>query len=388
MTEDKKPTLALLCGYLLFRGYVEVFHGLANTFDITVFVWPDTDLPTTDINLRTEKVWPVDIVFPKNKLGRVLRRQVGNRIGYGYVPGFEKRLANFDILYTQEAYSQWTLQSIKTKRLYNNKVVVQVIENLPFRREREPRCLQAKRAAYSEGDMFLAQTLQAKDVCVMEGADEDKVRIAPLAVNTELFKPSPKDDQFLRSIQCSSDDQIVLYVGRLLCVKGIFDFVESARHFLRQQVKPTKFVVVGDGPDKDMMLKYIDAYAIGDSFRFLPRQDYKFMPTVFNSADVVVVPSSISDVWQEQFGMVLAESMACGKPIVTTLTGAIPEVVGDNAILVPCNSPVEIAQRITELLSSPDRRIALGTQAREWVVGRYSIDVVANAMGQALLSVL
>ena len=58
------------------------------------------------------------------------------------------------------------------------------------------------------------------------------------------------------------------------------------------------------------------------------------MPAIYARAACVVLASLVTARWEEQFGMVLAEAMAAGIPIVTTTSGAIPEVVGDVATLV------------------------------------------------------
>lgn len=61
--------------------------------------------------------------------------------------------------------------------------------------------------------------------------------------------------------------------------------------------------------------------------------------------------------------MVFAESMACGKAVVTTLSGAIPEVVGEAAVLAPPGDPYALARALDELLRDEARRTALGQAA-------------------------
>ena len=47
-----------------------------------------------------------------------------------------------------------------------------------------------------------------------------------------------------------------------------------------------------------------------------------------SAADIFVLPSIPTHLWQEQFGIVLIESMACGVPVVAARSGSIPEVIG------------------------------------------------------------
>lgn len=76
----------------------------------------------------------------------------------------------------------------------------------------------------------------------------------------------------------------------------------------------------------------------------VPRQE---MPTFWWRVHVAAVPS----VWAEPFGLVALEAMACGRPVVASAVGALPEVVGDTGILVPPEDPLALADALVELLS-------------------------------------
>ena len=78
-----------------------------------------------------------------------------------------------------------------------------------------------------------------------------------------------------------------------------------------------------------------------------------------------VLPSVPTQSWEEQFGMVLAESMACGKAIISTRSGAIPEVVGDAGVVVAPADYHALAAAIMDLLLDDRRRDRLGVQAAE-----------------------
>lgn len=66
----------------------------------------------------------------------------------------------------------------------------------------------------------------------------------------------------------------------------------------------------------------------------------------------------------EGFGLAILEAMSCGAPVVTSPAGAVPEVVGDAAVLVDGTIPERIAEALDDLLAHPDRRLALSQQAR------------------------
>ena len=83
---------------------------------------------------------------------------------------------------------------------------------------------------------------------------------------------------------------------------------------------------------------------------------------VYCAADVVCQLSR----WQEAFGFVIAEAMACRKPVVGTSVGGIPEVVkdGTTGFLVPPRQPAAAAQRIFQLLGDASLRRRMGDAGR------------------------
>ena len=62
-----------------------------------------------------------------------------------------------------------------------------------------------------------------------------------------------------------------------------------------------------------------------------------------------ILPSIPVEWWQEQFGMVLVEAMASGLPVISTLSGSIPEVIGDAGILIQSGDPLSIYNAVRKI---------------------------------------
>jgi glycosyltransferase involved in cell wall biosynthesis len=93
----------------------------------------------------------------------------------------------------------------------------------------------------------------------------------------------------------------------------------------------------------------------------------------------MVLASLANKGWEEQFGMVLAEALAAGVPIVASSSGAIPEVVGDSARLFVPGDWLDIARGIAEVMPGPATRV-VRDPAR---VAAYSSDAASERIAQA-----
>jgi glycosyltransferase involved in cell wall biosynthesis len=195
---------------------------------------------------------------------------------------------------------------------------------------------------------------------------------------------------------------VIVSPGRLVWEKGHQD-VMRAIAVLRQGVVPLpegvqlRLLVVGSGPEEQRLRRYADELGIGGivEFRAVP---YEEMPHVYAEASCLVLASLpnaacslyLGDIprcfWEEQFGLVFAEAMAAGLPIVTTTSGAIPEVVGDSGEYFAPGDWMELARKLaTGPLSRPPGERVAHPQER---LQRYSTKAMAERLAAAYDSVL
>ncbi|MDQ2839843.1 MAG: glycosyltransferase family 4 protein [Acidobacteriota bacterium] len=159
---------------------------------------------------------------------------------------------------------------------------------------------------------------------------------------------------------------LVGLVGRLSEEKGVDVFLASAVEVL-SRLADTKFVVVGDGPDRAQLDALVDALGIRNSVHMLGRRDD--MPAVYASLDVMVSSSR-----REGLPMAILEGMASRLPVVATAVGGVPTIVlnGKTGLLVPAAEPALIAAGIVELLQNAADRERLGAGARRLVEDEFS----------------
>jgi glycosyltransferase involved in cell wall biosynthesis len=156
----------------------------------------------------------------------------------------------------------------------------------------------------------------------------------------------------------------LLFVGRIgdrKNQKGLDVLLESMPSILKE--KDVSLRIVGPGRIESYA-STAKKLALSEKIRFLGFMRHEDLFREYSAADMFVFPSR-----RESFGLVLAEAMALGLPIVSTLSGAIPEVVqdGENGILVPPDNPEELAKAVISLLDSPDKMDEMSRKGRERV---------------------
>ena len=339
----------------------------------TTFPFPAKFLPS-----------PVDwLDFPKkmNILNRLF-------IDANYLVGLEKELKGFDIAHTAETYYHYTQQAIRAKRKgYFKKVIVTVWENIPFNNEGIWGRKHFKKQVRIHADHFIAVSESAKQALVREGTDPKKISVVSPGIDTRIF--FPEKDHFKR-LGKKNKEITILFVGRLEIYKGVMDILEAAvllKKSKELREYTLKYIFVGKGSQKETMQDFIKKHRLGEHIVFMTA-DYTSIPEVYSMADIFVAPSKKDRYWQEQYGMMLLEAQAAGLPIVTTKSGAIPENVGDAAVLVREGRVGEMVKAIKAFILSPQLRVKYGKKARERAEKTHDIRIIAAKIDKIYTQVL
>lgn len=306
--------------------------------------------------------------------------------------GLEKNLAGFDIAHTAELFSYYTHQALMAKKRGKvKKVVATVSENIPFNQEWYPRQKFLKKYALANLDYILAISGLSKKAMIAEGFPEEKISVASHGLDLEKFKPGRRDGSLVRRLRLKKDDLVILSVGRLIWEKGFYDFLLAASQLVKDRKlaeKNLKFLIVGTGPEKGNLVKLRDGLGLKKRVVFGPSLTYDEMVKVYNLADIFFLGSIPTPTWQEQFGMVLIEAMACGLPVVSTESGGIPETVGKTGILIAPNRWLELAEALKKLVLDPKLRQNLSEKGRERVKQHFNRMIISQKIEKVYQKVL
>ncbi len=295
------------------------------------------------------------------------KRLSGNkipRLDY-YVFSLSSYLQGFDVVYTQDVTrSLYTAASLKESNGY--KIILRWWENIPYKRLFSRKDAFIAEKCLGKVDLFLPATRMAAEALAVEGIDREKIFHIYPGIDTDRFTPTEKTEAFRAAFGIPDKKTAVLFTGRLVPHKGIFTILNAAKHLETLSLLDRfVFVIVGSGGQRQLMEKMAEEMGLLASFLFLGQVPYERIQDVYRACDIFTLPSIMKENIQEQFGLVLAEAMACGKPTVGTTVGAIPEVIADCGALVPPGDFKALAAALNKLAEDPKLRKELGRKGRE-----------------------
>lgn len=161
--------------------------------------------------------------------------------------------------------------------------------------------------------------------------------------------PNSYNEMSFRELPDVPRDRDVVYLGRLKAFKGP-DLVVGALTRLAASGKRLTATIIGMGPQADALKAQAAAAGIAGQIEFTGPLQGEALVTVLNRHRIMVVPSR----WEEPFGLVALEGMACGCVVVVANSGGLPEVVGPCGPVVPRNDPRALATELDRLVNEPD----------------------------------
>lgn len=192
-------------------------------------------------------------------------------------------------------------------------------------------------------------------------AAED-IEILPLGVDTRIFRPRGERVPG-RIVAVASADAPIKGVATLL--RAVAKLATERDVHVVVVSKPTK-----DGPTE----KLVRELSLGDRVRFVSGISDEELGELLAGAEIAVVPSLY-----EGFSLPAVEHMASGTPLIASRTGALPEVVGDAAVLVAPGDVEELAATLRRLHDSPQERARVGDACYQRVQERFTWHAVAIA---------
>jgi glycosyltransferase involved in cell wall biosynthesis len=208
--------------------------------------------------------------------------------------------------------------------------------------------LWVERRVYARAGHFIVLSKAfARVLTESYGVPPERISVVPGGVDCAKFASKLSKAQACQQLRLPEDRPIVFAVRRLAPRMGLQDLIAAAAR-VRASVPDVLVLIAGGGPIAGQLQKQIDAAGLQDHVRllgFVPDED---LPTAYRAADLSVVPT----VALEGFGLVAAEALAAGVPVLVTPIGGLPEVVSDLSadLVLPASGTDALADGITAAL--------------------------------------
>lgn len=375
-----RPRVVLLRGAGLSTSEMSYFAPLLADFDLVAVGTTapayarEVPVPVVTPEWPDEGIWRR--VLPDGKQHSVfnwaLRRVAGVRYS---LPGLEKILAGASIVHALEIRPGFTHQAARLRDRLGFKLVTSVSENIPCPDAALPASRARVRRVVEACDRLVALTESARAGLILEGADPLRLRVIPHGIDETAFSPAPSH----------ATPVDILFVARFSPEKGAADLL-AAVALLERDGRRVSVAMIGDGPEKEHLVALAAAWNLGVSFvPWIPREQ---LFDWYRRAQVVVIPSVALPGLREQFSFAALEAMGCGRAIVATEIGSLPEVIGPAGVLIPAGNPRAMAGAIASLLDDGAKRALLGASARKRLLDRFTRDASARAWGDLYREVL
>jgi glycogen(starch) synthase len=236
----------------------------------------------------------------------------------------------------------------------------------------------------NKADMIITVSYAMKDELIQLGFPRNKIRVSYNGVDPNKYDPASVSAEQVRKIRqyygLKDDEFMILFLGRLVGVKGVDKLIMAMPHILPKFPK-TRLVIVGVGDLQEYLVNLVKTMRLEDyvKFRFdFISEEERILH--YAACDVAAFPSLY-----EPFGIVALEAMSMECPVVVGAAG----VSGMREIVICCseeqcgyhidpNNPSDIAWGIMSALESPERRKWLGKNGRKRVLSEFTWSKIAE----------
>ncbi len=235
---------------------------------------------------------------------------------------------------------------------------------------------------FYQGDRLFAGCLDASVSCSAFNADQVQARygfrprVIYNGVDPDQFRPGPVDPASRRSL--AGDGSLILYSGRLVEWKGIQYLIRAVACLAPR--RDVRLVVAGAGDYRPQLERLAEELGVADRVTFAGFLTPEQLKQYYLASYVVCQPSYAN----ETFAISMAEAMACGRPVVGSNFGGIPEVIsdGETGVLARPRDEVDLAGKIECLLQEPQLCARMGEAGRRRVLELFSWDKVAERLDE------
>ena len=202
----------------------------------------------------------------------------------------------------------------------------------------------------------------------------------------------PIDNYVFKDIFTKNNNvPIILSVARLSPMKGFDTLIKASNELFKKDIKH-KLIIVGFGPDKELLTDLVNKFGLQDIIEFRGYCSPEEIKNLLASADLFVLASKFDEEIKTQDGIPVAimEAMSTGLPVITTKISGIPELIEDgvNGFLINPGEVIELANKIEEVLKMSKNDLQeIGTNARLKIEADFNLLKLTKELKEMIISI-
>lgn len=231
------------------------------------------------------------------------------------------------------------------------------------------------------------------------GVDKRRIHVTLPAIDLKRFYPAAGAEEVRAALGLAPDDFVILFVGNTKPAKNLSALLQ-AFYEVRQRLAAirapapltVKLIVTTELKDasadqnRQLLAKQMDELGLEADVMQLGIIDN--MPGLMRASDVLVAPF-LDTFGPSDYFMAALEAMACGKPVIVSPVGGMPEIVDERVgLLVNPHEPTAIAAALQQLALAPEKRRAMGAQAAQLAQRRFAPAHTAHQFEEIYRSIL
>jgi len=232
-------------------------------------------------------------------------------------------------------------------------------------------------SSLNHSSIIITNSNFTKNEMIKLGAHEEKITIIKVPPNFVKVETNDENIKTFRKKFTEPQSQIVLFVGRLVELKGVEYLIRSLNEIKKIDIH---LIIAGNGPLKNDLEKLTSSLGLENKVTFFGQADKRELGLLHSISDVFVCPSIIdSEGSTEGLGLVIPEAMKSGIPVIASAVGGIIDTVKNevNGLLVEEKNPKAIANAIERIISDEELMKKIIKNSKE-TVGEFSPNIIGK----------
>ena len=230
---------------------------------------------------------------------------------------------------------------------------------------------------YNRFDRYISISRET-DKALRKRGIKKSVVITP-GVDIHQFEGKSADyKKICKKYNISENDTVLITVGRLVKRKGVNWFIRNVMPELKD--KNIKYLIVGDGEDRENIEKSISDFGLHDKVKMLGRVDFETLNAVYTNADVFIMPNIHVDGDMEGFGLVAVEASLAGLSVVASGIEGIKDAISDgkNGFLLESGNVKQFRDKIIDISENRQQYKKTAKLHRQYTIDTYSWKSICN----------